>query len=138
MHHIYPECLGPVPVFTEFVSFDWPARMKRPFEGEDEKKERYVRALRRPQIPVNDVRLNTVTICYDASTCRDVAFSDRVDQPFSLFFHLAPLRRSVQHQASFSLFQWSGAIIGHPHEVIHFLSWLSFAKGGVRWAKDRV
>ena len=76
--------------------------MKRPFEGEDEKKPKTcsgVRALRRQKgnsILVNDVRLNTVTIRYDDITCRDIAFSDQADQPLSLFFSLlldlAPLR----------------------------------------------
>ena len=38
VHRLHPECLGPVPVFTESVGFDWPARIRRPFKGEDEKK----------------------------------------------------------------------------------------------------
>ena len=105
---LHPECLCPVPVFTESVGFDWQTCMKRSFEGEDETKDMYVLFEGRnvAQFPVNDLdaRLNTVTIRCDAITCRDIAFSDRVDQPFSLF---SPplLPQAVQY---------------HPQPLFHF------------------
>ena len=91
------------------------------------------------QIPGNsDARLNIVTIRYDIITCRDIAFSDRAIQPLSLFFHffltslLSVLKLElVLSTDSFSLLQEKGVIAAHPHEVIHCLSWLSFAKGEI-------
>ena len=69
MHRLHPECLCPVPVFTESVGFDWPARIKRPFEGEDEKKPKICTCSSKAE----DNSDSSESIRYDAITCRDIS-----------------------------------------------------------------